>query len=228
MGDSAKLPVSGPGSYTFVEHRRYLDELLETLGIREKVTFVVHDWGSALGFDWARRHPAAVKGIAYLEAIVKPYTWAEYADPARQLFQKLRSPEGEEMVLNQNSFIEFNLPAGIMRKLSGEEMAEYRRPFAEPGEGRRPTLTWSRQLPVEGDPADVTGIVEAYGDFLAHSEIAKLYIKGEPGRLQPSQHEFCRTWPNQAVVEVKGLHNLQEDSPDEIGQAIAGWFEGLG
>lgn len=227
MGDSAKLPDSGPDSYTFVEHRRYLDELLESLGVKENITFVVHDWGSALGFDWARRHPGAVKGIAYMEAIVKPGTWAEFAGPGRPVFQKLRSSEGEEMVLAQNSFIEFNLPAGIIRKLNEEEMAEYRRPFAEPGEGRRPTLSWPRQLPIDGEPANVTEIVEAYGDYLAHSEIAKLYIKGAPGRLQPSHHEFCRNWPNQTLVEVKGLHNLQEDSPDEIGQAIADWIKGL-
>src|SRR5579884_3061743 len=135
MGDSQKLPDSGPNSYTFVEHRRYVDALLEQLGVRERVTFVVHDWGSALGFDWAYRHPDAVRGIAYMEAIVKPYSWSEMAGPGRNAFEALRSPEGEHMVLEQNSFIEFNLPAGIIRKLTEEEMNEYRRPFAEPGEG---------------------------------------------------------------------------------------------
>ncbi len=227
MGDSQKLPASGPTTYTFVEHRRYLDALLETLGVRERVTFVVHDWGSALGFDWAYRHPQTVKGIAYLEAIVKPYTWREYPEAARKLFQAIRSPAGEQMVLEQNSFIEFNLPSGILRTLTEEEMAQYRRPFAEPGEARRPTLTWPRQLPVDGEPADVTAIVTAYGEWLARSAVPKLYIQGNPGRLQPSQHEFCRTWPAQTEVVVPGLHNLQEDSPDEIGQALADWLQTL-
>lgn len=228
MGDSQKLTDSGPGSYTFVEHRRYLDALLEALGAHERVTFVVHDWGSALGFDWARRHPGAVKGIAYMEAIVKPYTWSEYAEPARKTFQALRSPAGEQSVLEQNSFIEFNLPAGVQRRLSEAEMQHYRQPFAEPGESRRPTLSWPRQLPIDGDPADVTEIVTAYGEWLSHSDVPKLYIQGDPGRLQPSQHAFCRSWPAQSEVIVPGLHNIQEDSPDEIGQAIAGWLRQLG
>lgn len=227
MGDSQKLPNSGPDSYTFVEHRRYLDALLEKLGVRERVTFVVHDWGSALGFDWARRHPDAVKGIAYMEAIVKPYTWDEYPEAARKVFQTLRAAAGEQLVLEQNSFIEFNLPAGIQRALTEEEMNTYRRPFAEPGEARRPTLTWPRQLPVDGEPVDVTEIVTAYGGWLARSDVPKLYIQGDPGRLQPSQHAFCRTWPAQSEVSVPGLHNLQEDAPDQIGRAIASWLQNL-
>jgi haloalkane dehalogenase len=227
MGDSQKLPDSGPGSYTFVEHRRYLDTLLEALGVRERVTLVVHDWGSALGFDWACRHPEAVKGIAYLEAIVKPYSWSEYSEAARTTFRAIRSAAGEQTVLEQNSFIEFNLPAGIQRRLTEEELQQYRRPFAEPGEARRPTLTWPRQLPIDGEPADVTEIVTAYGAWLSGSQVAKLYIQGNPGRLQPSQHAFCRTWPAQSEVIVPGLHNLQEDAPDQIGQAIAGWLEKL-
>ena len=227
MGDSEKLPDSGPGSYTFVEHRRYLDALLEALGVRERVTFVVHDWGSALGFDWSYRHPDAVKGFAYMEAIVKPYTWGEYPEAARKLFQALRSAAGEQMVLEQNSFIEFNLPSGVLRPLTEEEMNNYRRPFAEPGEARRPTLTWPHQLPVDGEPADVTEIVTAYGEWLSRSDVPKLYIQGAPGRLQPSQHEFCRTWPAQSEVIVRGLHNLQEDSPDEIGTALATWLQHL-
>jgi len=227
MGDSEKLPDSGPGSYTFVEHRRYLDALLDMLGVHQRVTFVVHDWGSALGFDWSYRHPDAVKGIAYMEAIVKPYTWSEYPEAARKLFQALRSAAGEQMVLEQNSFIEFNLPSGVLRPLTEEEMNNYRRPFAEPGEARRPTLTWPRQLPVDGEPADVTEIVTAYGEWLSRSDVPKLYIQGDPGRLQPSQHEFCRTWPAQSEVIVRGLHNLQEDSPDEIGTALAAWLQHL-
>ncbi len=227
MGDSAKLPNSGPASYTFVEHRRYLGALLEALEVRENITFVVHDWGSALAFDWARRHPEAVKGIAYMEAIVKPYSWAEFPENGRKVFQALRTAAGEQTVLEQNSFIEFNLPAGIQRKLTDEEMNEYRRPFREAGEARRPTLSWPRQLPIDGEPADVTEIVNAYSDWLASSDIPKLYIQGNPGRQQPSQHDFCKDWPAQSTVVVPGLHNLQEDTPDEIGAAIAGWLKDL-
>ncbi len=227
MGDSQKLPNSGPGSYTFVEHRRYVDALLEALGVHERITFVVHDWGSALAFDWARRHPDAVRGIAYMEAIARPYTWSEYAGAGRKTFEALRSPAGEQLVLEQNSFIEFNLPAGILRKLSEEEMNEYRRPFADPGEGRRPTLTFARQLPIDGEPADVTEIVTTYAEWLSRSPVPKLFIQGHPGRLQPSQLAFCRTLPAQSEVTVLGLHNLQEDSPDEIGQAIANWLQPL-
>jgi haloalkane dehalogenase len=227
MGDSQKLPESGPDSYTFVEHRRYLDALLEALGVHERVIFVGHDWGSALAFDWAYRHPQSVRGIAYMEAIVKPYTWSEFPEAGRRGFQALRSPAGEQMVLEQNSFIEFNMPSGILRTLTEEEMNEYRRPFAKPGEGRRPTLTWARQLPIDGEPADVTKIVTAYGEWLTSSPIPKLYIQGDPGRLQPSQQAFCNSWHAQSTVIVKGLHNLQEDSPDEIGQAIANWLQHL-
>jgi haloalkane dehalogenase len=227
MGDSAKLPESGPGSYTFVEHRSYLDALLIALGVRERVTFVVHDWGSALGFDWSYRHPQAVKGIAYMEAIVKPYTWSEYSQVALKTFQALRSAAGEQMVLEQNSFIEFNLPKTILRSLTEEELTNYRRPFSEPGEARRPMLSWARQLPVDGEPADVTEIVTAYGAWLSRSEVPKLYIQANPGLLQPSQHAFCRTWPAQSEVIVRGLHTPQEDSPDEIGQAIARWMHTL-
>jgi haloalkane dehalogenase len=227
MGDSAKLPDSGPGSYTFFEHRRYLDALLDLLYVKERVTFVVQDWGSTLGFDWSYRHPDAVKGIAYMEAMVKSYTWSEYPEAGRKLFQAYRSPAGEQMVLEQNSFIEVNLPRTVVRTLTEEEMNEYRRPFAEPGEGRRPMLTFARQLPIDGEPADVTEIVTAYGEWLSHSDIPKLYIQGDPGRAQPSQHAFCSTWPAQSTVIVKGFHNLQEDYPDEIGQAITNWLQAL-
>jgi haloalkane dehalogenase len=230
MGDSAKLPHSGPGSYTFVEHRRYLDALLDALGVRERVTFVIHDWGSALGFDWANRHRAAVNGIAYMEAIVAPRSWSEWPDDARVLFQALRSPAGEQMILEDNLFVEAILPGGILRRLTEEEMDAYRRPFAEPGEGRRPTLTWPRQIPVEGEPPDVTAIVADYGAWLAHSPIPKLFINRDPGQaLTGAARAFCRTWPAQTEVTVRGLHFLQEDAPDEIGRAIAAWLpEGVG
>jgi haloalkane dehalogenase len=227
MGDSDKLPDSGPASYTFVEHRRYLDALLETLGVTERVTFVIHDWGSALGFDWANRHREAVKGLAYMEAIVRPFTWEEFPPQARPIFEALRSPAGEELVLEQNLFVERNLPATILRTLSDEEMNEYRRPFLEPGEARRPTLSWPRQIPLDGEPPDVAEIVAAYADWLPGSSVPKLFVKGDPGTYSGAVLEFCRTWRAQAEVTVRGVHYLQEDSPDQIGQAIAEWLRGL-
>ncbi len=227
MGDSEKLPDSGPDSYTFVEQRKYLDKLLELLDVKERIIFVVHDWGSALAFDWTYRHPDAVKGIAYMEAIVRPRTWSELPEAAQKIFQAFRSPEGEQMVLQQNSFIEFNLPNTILRKLSEEEMDNYRRPFTDPGETRRPMLTWARQLPIDGKPADVTAIVEAYGEWLTHSSIPKLFIEGKPGTLSPAARKFCHDLPSQVVISVPGIHNIQEDSPDEVGIALSTWIQTL-
>jgi len=228
MGDSAKLEPSGPDRYTFVEHRRYLDALLEALGVTENVTFVIHDWGSALGFDWANRHRDAVSGIAYMEAIVRPVTWEEWPDAAAKIFQGFRSPAGEAMVLENNVFVERVLPGSILRDVGAEEMTVYLRPFADPGEGRRPTLTWPRQIPIEGEPADVVEIVQSYADWLSESPLPKLFVNADPGAiLTGPQREFCRSWPNQQEVTVKGLHFVQEDSPDEIGEAIAKWRAGL-
>jgi haloalkane dehalogenase len=232
MGDSDKLPESGPGAYRFVEHRRYLDALLEALEVHERVTFVVHDWGSALGFDWANRHRAAVKGIAYMEAIVRPQGWDRWDNVRptfRPVLQALRSEVGEAMVLRDNFFVEQVLPQAVLRPLSVEEMAEYRRPFAAPGEGRRPTLTWPREIPIEGEPADVAAIVAAYAEWLATSGVPKLFVKAEPGALLAggANLDLVRRWPAQAEVTVAGIHFLQEDSPDEIGRAIAGWMGAL-
>src|SRR5271154_5767553 len=197
MGDSDKLPDSGPHSYRFVEHRRYLDALLEALNVHERVTLVIHDWGSALGFDWANRHREAVKGIAYMEAIVRPQGWDHWdVMNMRPFLQALRSEAGETMVLQDNFFIEKILPKAILRTLSAEEMAEYRRPFAEPGEGRRPTLTWPREIPIEGDPADVTAIAADYADWLSTSSVPKLFLKAEPGGILANRAliDFVRGW----------------------------------
>jgi haloalkane dehalogenase len=224
MGDSDKLPGSGPDRYTFVEHRRYLDALLDQLELGERVVPVVHDWGSALGFDWARRNPERVGGIAYMEALVRPITWEEWPGAATRAFRRLRSPEGEELILEGNYFVERILPSSVLRDLSEEEMAEYRRPFAEPGEGRRPTLTWPRQIPIDGEPADVVKIAADYAGWLAATPLPKLFVNGEPGViLTGAQRETCRAWPNQAEVTVPGLHFLQEDSADAIGEAVAAW-----
>jgi len=231
MGDSDKLPDSGPGSYRFVEHRRYLDALLEALNVRERVTLVVHDWGSALGFDWANRHREAVKGIAFMEAIVAPQGrdhWDKMG--MRQALEALRSEAGETMVLRDNYFIEEILPNAILRRLSDEEMAAYRRPFAEPGEGRRPTLTWPRQIPIDGEPADVHAIATDYADWLGKSAVPKLFLKAEPGAILANDAlvNLVRSWPALTEKTVAGVHFVQEDSPDEIGRAIAGWMRELG
>ena len=225
MGDSDKLLPSGPESYRFVDHRQYLDALLEVLNVRQNVTFVVHDWGSALGFDWGNRHRDAVKSFAYMESIVRPLTWAEWPEAARRVFQGFRSSVGESMVLDDNVFVERVLPGSILRTLTAEEMAEYRRPYLEAGESRRPTLTWPRQIPLEGMPQDVVEIVTNYGHWLAQSAVPKLFINADPGAiLTGAQRDFCRTWPNQTEVTVRGVHFVQEDAPDDIGTAIAEWL----
>ncbi len=229
QGDSDKLDNPGTDSYTFAEHREYLDGLLDQLDLGDNVTFVIHDWGSALGFDWANRHRDRVAGIVYMEAIVRPVTWDEWPESAVGIFEALRSEAGEEMALTKNLFVEAILPASIIRTLSDDEMNEYRRPFINPGEDRRPTLTWPRQIPIEGEPADVVEIVQSYADWLSNSDVPKLFINAEPGAiLTGPQREFARTWPNQTETTVAGRHFIQEDSADEIGEAIAGWLPNLG
>ncbi len=224
MGDSEKLENSGPQSYRYVEQRDYLFAAWEALNINDRVTFVIHDWGSALGFDWAQQHAESMLGIAYMEAIVRPVTWDEWPERARQVFQGFRSEAGEAMVLDKNIFVERVLPSSVLRDLTDEEMSVYRRPFQETGEDRRPTLTWPRQIPIEGEPADVHDIVAGYSSWMAASEIPKLFVNADPGSiLVGPQREFCRAWKNQQEVTVAGLHFLQEDSPHEIGKAIADW-----
>lgn len=225
MGASGK---AADRSYRFVDHARYLDAWFDALKLEREVTLVVHDWGSALGFHWANRHREAIKGIAYMEAIVTPLRWADWPDAARSIFEAMRSQAGEEMVLQKNVFIERILPASIQRKLAPEEMETYRRPFVAAGESRRPMLTWPRQIPLDGEPADVTAIVNDYAAWLASSPAPKLFVNAEPGTiLIGPQREYCRRWPNQQEVTVKGLHFIQEDSPQEIGEAIAKWYRTL-
>lgn len=228
MGDSAALDDPGPGSYRFEDHRRHLDALLGALDVTDRVVFVVHDWGSALGFDWGNRHRDAVRGLAYMEAIVRPLSWDEWPDAARGVFEGFRSSAGEEMVLAKNTFVERVLPGSVLRELTEAELDVYRRPFREPGESRRPTLTWPRELPIDGAPEDVVAIVESYAEWLAGSQVPKLFVNAEPGAiLTGAQREFCRSWPNQREVTVPGIHFVQEDAPDEIGRAIADWVAGL-
>ena len=204
MGDSDKLPAPGPDSYRFVDHRHYLDGLLDALGISERVTFVVHDWGSALGFDWANRHRDAVAGIAYMEAIVRPLTWDEWPEAARQVFQGFRSPAGESMVLDKNVFVERVLPGSVLRRLTDVEMDQYRRPFATPGEDRRPTLTWPRQIPIDAEPADVVAMVDDYAAWLAASTVPKLLVVAEPGAILAA-----RSWSS----PVRGRTSARSRSP---------------
>lgn len=228
MGDSDKLEDSGAERYTYREHRDYLFAAWEALGIRDRVTLIVHDWGSALGFDWAEQHEDSILGIAYMEAIVRPLTWDDWPESARPVFQGFRSDAGESMVLDKNLFVERVLPGSILRPLDDDEMNEYRRPFESAGEGRRPTLTWPRQIPIDGEPADVHEIVAGYSDWLSASDIPKLFINAVPGAiLTGRQREYCRGFPNQTEVSVSGSHFLQEDSPHEIGVAIAGWRRSL-
>ena len=229
MGASDKLPGSGPDSYRFVEHRRHLDALLDRLGVHTRVVLVGHDWGGVLAVDWARRHPGAVRGIAYLETLTAPMSWTSANAPDPALFGPLRGPEGERLVLDENTFVEKVLPAGTLRRLTDDEMDAYRAPYREPGESRRPTLTWPREIPIDGEPADVTEIVTRNAEWMASSPVPKLFVNGDPGALLTGAlREQCRRWPAQDEVTVPGLHFLPEDSASEIADALDAWLGRLG
>jgi haloalkane dehalogenase len=222
MGGSDKLHPSGSDRYHYAEQRDYLFALWDALEHGDNVTLVLHDWGSVLGFDWANQHYDRIQGIAFMEAIVAPMTWSEFPSTVRQLFQGFRSPRGEPMVLEQNIFVESVLPAQIRRQLSDEEMDHYRQPFANPGEDRRPTLSWPRNVPIDGEPADVVAVVEAYSSWLAGSDVPKLFTNAEPGAVVNGRsRELIRIWPNVTETTVSGVHFVQEDSPDEIGAIVA-------
>jgi len=222
MGDSAKLDDSGPDRYTYTEQRDYLFALWDQIDLGENVIFVVHDWGSALGFDWSNQNRDRVQGIAYMEAVVQTLNWSDFPDLGRKVFQGFRSEVGESMVLGKNMFVERVLPGAVIRDMTETEMDIYRKPYLAEGEDRRPTLTWPRQIPIEGEPENVCQIVDDYGTWLTESDLPKLFINAEPGSiLTGKQREFCRNWPNQTEVTVNGIHFVQEDSPAEIGQAVA-------
>jgi len=229
MGQSDKLPDNGPERYRFVEHRRFLDDLLAKLGVTDNVTLVIHDWGSGLGFDWARRHADAVKAICYMEALVMPSDdWSHFPPISRKFFQAMRSAAGEGMIIDKNLFVERVLPSSVKRPLTDEEMAVYRAPFVDPPT-RRPTLTWPRQIPVANEPEDVFAIAGDYAAWMASNELPKLFVNAEPGAiLTGPARDFCRTWKNQTEVTVEGIHFVQEDSPDAIGGALRKWLLGLG
>ena len=229
QGDSEKLSVSeGPGRYTFEVAYEYLAGLLSELDAEQNVVLVGHDWGSALGFHWARIHPDLVRGIAYMEALVSPVQWSEWPEAARGIFQGFRSKKGEDLVLSRNLFVEAVLPNSIIRKLTDEEMDHYRAPFSTPDD-RQPTLNWPRQIPIDGEPVEMVQLVSEYGRWLEESvTLPKLFINAEPGSiLVGRQREYCRSWPNQKEVTVPGKHFVQEDSPSKIGKAIAEWLKGL-
>ena len=228
MGDSDKLDNPGPERYRFVEHRAYLDAWIEAVGVTNNVTLVIHDWGSALGFDWARRNADRVKAIAYMEGIVRPVLWEEWNQQSRSVFEGFRSEAGEAMVLRKNVFVEKVLPGSVLRVLTEAEMTVYRRPFLTPGEDRRPTLSWPRQIPLAGEPREVVDIVQEYADWMTTNDLPKLFVNAEPGAiLVGAQREFCRGWKNQTEVTVRGSHFIQEDSPTEIGEALHAWLSAL-
>ncbi len=228
MGHSDKLDDSGPDRYTYAEQREYLFALWDQLALGNRVVFVLHDWGSVLGFEWATRYPERVAGICYMEALVTPFSRDEWFAPERAPLRDICSPAGEALVLEQNAFVEQYLPNLTMRTLSQTEMDSYRAPFREPGEGRRPTLTWPRQIPVEGEPADVASVVVGYGKALAQSPTPKLFINANPGRVLTGRaRELCRSWPNQTEITVPGKHYIQEDSPYQIGRAVADFVRRL-
>ncbi|MEX2654803.1 MAG: haloalkane dehalogenase [Acidimicrobiia bacterium] len=224
MGDSEKVE----GEYRFVDHRRYLDAFLDALGVSEEVTLVVHDWGGGLGFDWANRHRPAVRAIAYMETIVMPVEWSDWPEGSRGIFEAMRGEAGETIILEKNVFVERILPASVLEPLPAAVHDEYRRPYLDGGESRRPTLTWPRQIPIGGEPADVSVIVSDYSEWLSRSDVPKLFVNADPGSiLVGRQREFCRSWPNQQEVTVAGTHFIQEDSGPEIGRAVASFLRGL-
>ena len=229
MGDSNKLPNSGPDRYTYIEQREYLFALWEELGLKRDVVLVVHDWGSTLGFDWAHQHADRVQGIAYMEAAPLPLTFDDFPDDAsRDVFKAFRSETGDDMVLRDNMFVEAFLIDAEKQSLSEQDRAEYRRPFLNAGEDRRPTLTWPRQISLEGSPADVTEIVSGFSEWLASSPVPKLWIKGDPGFITNGRlADFCKGLQNQTEIKVKGMHFLQESSGPEIGRAVAEFVQRL-
>ena len=225
MGDSEKVG----GDYRLTDHRRYLDEFFEEMGLRSDVTLVLHDWGGGLGFDWANRHRSALKALVYMETIVMPVEWEDWPEQSRGLFQAMRGESGESIILDKNVFVERILPASVLAPMSEETHDEYRRPYLEAGESRRPMLTWPREIPIGGTPENAHSIVTEYSEWLAGSDVPKLFINADPGSiLIGRQREFCRSWPNQQEVTVPGVHFIQEDSGPAIGQAIAGFLRGLG
>lgn len=228
MGDSQKLPKSDASSYGFLDQFQYFQLALSELVESERVVFVVHDWGSALAFHWGRLNPDRVRGFCYMEGLVRQLTWDEWPTEARRIFEGFRSESGEEMILEKNLFVERVLPGSVLGTLAKETMDEYRRPFNDKGESRRPTLTWPRQIPIAGEPPDVCEVADLYAEWLSTTDVPKLFINAEPGAiLTGPQRKFCRSWPNQREVTVNAGHFVPEDAPTEVARALANWLKEL-
>lgn len=225
QGDSDKLPDTGPHSYAIAEHQHFIDGVLAALGVTQNVTLVMHDWGGTMGIDWARRHATAVKGLAHCETVVIDHPSYDIYGPVGDLLKKLRGPEGEILVLEENFFVEKVFVAGVMRDLDEETMAEMRRPYTQAGEARRATLSWVRQIPIEGQPENVAALTEANHLWMISQDIPNLFINVDPGQIIfDIDLERIRSWPNQTEIVVRGLHHPQEDSPDDIGRGLAEWY----
>jgi haloalkane dehalogenase len=229
QGDSDKLPDSGPHSYMIPEHQMYFDGALAALGVTGKVTFVMHDWGGTLGLSWAERHPDAIKGLAHCEIVVANHeSYEAYPDGHGERLRRARGPEGEALVLEDNFFVERVFTGGVLREIDAETMAEIRRPYEEPGEARRPTLSWVRQIPIGGEPRAVAELSERLAGWVATTDCPKLFIEADPGQIVFGRDcEIIASWPNQSRIKVRGLHHPQEDSPDEIGRGLADWYRSI-
>jgi haloalkane dehalogenase len=227
MGDSARI-AAGRNAYRFSMHAEYLEALLEVLEVERNVTLVGHDWGGALLFDWGRKNPHAVKAVSFMETILIPITWDDWPEAAMRIFEGMRSDAGEELVLTKNVFVERILPGSVLNPISPADMAVYRAPYLEPGESRRPTLTWPREIPIDGEPAFMVAVVEANSRWLSSPDIPKLFVNAEPGSIVGDRvRGVVRSWPNLTEVTVPGVHFIQEDSGAEIGRAISAWLQSL-
>ena len=222
MGRSGKPDIG----YRFVDHARYLDAWFDALAL-QRVTLVGHDWGGALGFHWARRHPDRIAAMAFMETIIKSASWDEWPANARDIFQGFRTPgTGEQLILDQNMFVEGVLPGAMLHQLTPEEMDAYRAPFREPAH-RLPTLVWPREIPIDGEPADVVELVNGYDRWLASSDdVPKLLLTFEPGAIMSEPVvRWCRA--NVAALEVvpagQGVHFVQEDEPESIASIVREW-----
>lgn len=229
MGDSGKPAIA----YRFADHARYLDAWLDAVGVRD-VVLVGYDWGGSLAMDWAARHPERVRGLVVFETFLRPFTWSEWSPQGAELFRSLRTPLiGEKMVLEANAFLGRSLSNGIKRHLSEDELAAYYAPYPDPA-SRRPLLQWTREIPVDGEPADVHAIVTRYDAWLASSpRVPKLLLTFDPpAGLQPSPTgssaviDWARSNVAGLEVEAPGsaAHHAPEDLPDEIGRAIRDWL----
>ncbi len=224
-GRSGRIPS---GSYRIVDQSKYLNAWFDAMDLGGSINLVLHDWGGPLGFDWACHHRERVKSITYMETLVLPLSWDDWPEIRKDLFRQFRSPMGEDLVLRDNFFIE-TIQSRMLRNLTDEEMDTYREPYREPGESRRPTLTFTRECPIGGEPLDVIEMINCCGEWLSTSEMPKLFINAYPGSiLTGRQRDYCRTWPNQQERIVQGIHYIQEDSPHQIGEAISDFLKSIG